>query len=137
LGGYVDINSNTTITFTGSNISNVIITPTSYSVYANISLKISINNSQSLSSGTIIQIVIPNDFTVLNLNATVGNIPVIVSKIDTYTYNLINAINSPIAPGGMNISTNEIILNNLINPISLNSTNNFTIILYTSNFIQI
>lgn len=134
-GGYSDINSNQQVTIQPSAIQSVTLTTSNAINNQPANYTFTINNTNALSSGSFLQIVVPSSITVGSISCFVLSAPVTCSIVSTNTINVTNHINSSVAAGVL--TSIPLVIVGLTNPINFQPTNSFSVTIFTSSYVII
>jgi hypothetical protein len=135
-GGYTDMNSNIQVTITPSIISSVTLQASNYVNNQPANYTLTINNTNTLSPGSILQISVPSSITVGSISCFVSvTTPVTCALVSSNVINVSDVVNSTLASGALASSSLTIV--GLTNPISFQPTSSFGVTIYTSSFVAI
>jgi hypothetical protein len=135
-GGIVDISSNQQVVIIPSMITSVIVTPSNTVTNQLANYNFQIQNTNSLSSGSFIQLQVPADIIVGTLSCFVNtSIVVTCQNISATVINITGVVSNSVAVGLLKNSPITIV--GLTNPTTFKPTGSFAITIYTSTFISI
>lgn len=135
-GGTVDVNNNQQVTIQPSAIAAVTLLTSNSVTNQAANYTFTIQNTNSLNSGTFLQLQLPSEVTMGTLSCFVNaTIAVLCQNLSSTVVNITNIINASVTVGQLKNSPLTIV--GLTNPISFKPTGSFGITIYTSTFVAI